>query len=189
MGLLKPETSKYEIKFITMKKIIFPVISIVVILLASCNNDAPYSINQWKKDNVNYFNNMKDSAGFIKDTVATTAGNLTYYYKIITNGNLTGGSPTSTSYVTVNYKGKLINGSVFDKTYKSSNPVNDSTAVPRSFYANQLITGWTANLVQMKVGEFRTVVIPKELGYGIYGMSPSIPPYATLRFDIQLISY
>lgn len=172
-----------------MKKVILPLISVVIVLLASCNNDAPYSINQWKKDNISYFNNMKDSVGFIKDTIATTVGNLTYYYKIITPGNQTGGSPTINSYVKVNYKGKLINGSVFDKTYTGSNPATDSTAMPISFYANRLITGWTANLVQMKVGELRTVVIPQELGYGVYGMSPSIPPYATLRFDIQLISF
>jgi FKBP-type peptidyl-prolyl cis-trans isomerase len=174
----------------TNNRLVLPILSLFVFLACSCNQDEPaLSIAKWKSDNASYFTNMKDSAGYIKDTVATNVGNVFYYYRITTSGDRNSSSPTYNSYVTVNYKGSLITGSVFDKTYTGNNPANDSTAKPLSFYANQLIVGWTVNLEQMKVGEIRTVVIPQELGYGIYGMSPVIPPYATLKFDIQLISF
>jgi len=132
---------------------------------------------------------MKDSIGYTQDTVVTIAGNVFYYYKITTRGNLSSSSPSHNAKVTVNYRGSLITGKVFDNTYSGNNPANDSTAKPVSFYTNQLITGWAANLEQMKAGEIRTVILPHELGYGIYGMNPVIPPYTTLKFDIQLISF
>lgn len=174
----------------TNNKLIFSVFSLFAFLICSCDNHDPAdSIAKWKSDNDSYFTNMKDSTGYIKDTVATNIGNLFYYYKITTPGDQSSTSPAYSSYVKVNYKGCLINGSIFDETYTGSNPKNDSTAKPVSFYANQLIPGWTINLTQMKTGETRTIVLPHQLCYGIYGMGPAIPPYSTLKFDIQLISF
>ncbi|HEY6913768.1 MAG TPA: FKBP-type peptidyl-prolyl cis-trans isomerase [Paludibacter sp.] len=174
----------------TSNKLIISILVLFVFIASSCSKDDPTeSIVKWKSDNDSYFANMKDSTGYIKDTVATSIGNLFYYYKITTPGDQSSTNPTYSSYVKVNYKGSLITGSIFDETYTGSNPENDSTAKPANFYANQLIPGWTINLTQMKTGEIRTIVLPHELCYGIYGMGPVIPPYSTLKFDIQLISF
>lgn len=162
------------------------VLFVIGLLAVSCNSTDPADVYaQWKSDNEKYLISMKDSAGYIRDTVPTNIGNLYYYYKIITPA-ISGGSPAYTDNAKVNYKGSLITGKVFDSTFKGNAP--DSTSTPRTFYLNKIIIGWTDNLMRMKVGERRIVILPQELCYGSYGVG-SIPPYSTLRFDIQLISY
>ena len=161
-------------------------LSLIVLSIVSCNTNDPANIYaQWKSDNEKYLINMKDSVGYIRDTVPTNIGNLYYYHKIITAG-VTEGSPAYTDHATVNYRGSFITGEVFDSTFKGNNP--DSTSTPATFYLNQIIMGWTDNLMKMKKGERRIVILPQELCYGTSGFR-SIPPYSTLRFDIQLISY
>lgn len=158
--------------------------SLLSLLISSCHKEDPAdSIIKWKTDNETYFANMKDSTDYTKDSVATIGGNIFYYYKITTPGNQSSTSPTSNSKITVNYKGYLINGNVFNSTFSDNN-----SAKPITFNTNQLIPGWNANLQQMKIGETRTVVLPQELGYGIRGMYPTVPAYATLKFEIQLLS-
>lgn len=84
--------------------------------------------------------------------------------------------------LTVNYTGKLENGTVFD------------TSVGKSPYeftlgASQVIPGWDQGLLGMKAGGKRTLTIPPSLGYGAQGAGGgAIPPNATLIFDIELIS-
>lgn len=163
-------------------------LSLFVLFISSCNNDPANVYATWKSQNDNYFTNMKDSTGYILYTIPVTFGGGSYYYKITTQGNENDGNPLVTDNVTVNYRGSLINGTVFDQTYTGSNPVNDKAATPRTFRVNQLISGWTENLLQMKPGEIRTIVLPQELSYGSSGVS-SILPYSTLRFDVQLVSF
>jgi len=171
-------------------KLIFLSVSLFFILTTSCNPkaDEPIDVAKWKTQNDLYFTNMKDSAGYILDTIPENMGDSRFYYKITTVGNQKGGSPLSTDIVTVNYRGKMITGAVFDQTYKGYSPVNDSSARPATFGVNGLISGWSVNLMQMKVGEIRTIVLPQELGYGTY-YAGIILPYSTLKFDIQLISF
>lgn len=148
------------------------------------NLSDPYTT--WKNQNTAYFNSMKDSTGFVSYIVPNSGG-LSYYYKILKQGNPDSISPSLSGLVKVNYRGALITGSVFDQTYKGNILQNDSTAKPYSFYLSALIVGWQLNLLQMKPGEIRRIVLPQELGYGSYYMTP-ITPYSTLLFDIQLIS-
>ena len=77
-------------------------------------------------------------------------------YKVIKEGN--GAMPKDTSLVTVNYEGRLIDGTVFDSSYKRGQAVD--------LRANQVIKGWTEALVHMPAGSVWEVYIPQELAYG-----------------------
>ena len=82
--------------------------------------------------------------------------------------------------VTVNYTGKLADGTVFD-TSVGRQPFTFTIG------AGQVIQGWDLGLQGMQVGGTRTLVIPPEMAYGAQGVGP-IPPNATLTFEVQLIS-
>lgn len=90
----------------------------------------------------------------------------------------TGDSPKADDLVTVNYKGTLIDGKVFDS----------SNEKPVEFAANQVIKGWTEMLQLMKKGSKVKVVIPQDLAYGENG-TYGIDPYSTLVFEIELVSF
>ena len=98
-------------------------------------------------------------------------------YKVIKVG--AGQMPKDTSVVKVNYEGRLIDGTVFDSSYKSGQPV--------TLRANQVIKGWTEALVHMPAGSVWEVYIPQELAYGDREQG-QIKPYSPLVFKIELIS-
>ena len=129
---------------------------------------------------------MKDSADYVFYSFPLARGGKTFYYKISTEGNQNSGSPISSDSVKVNFRGRMINGSVFDQTYTGSLP--SVSAKPYTFKLDELIGGWQENLIHMKAGEVRTIILPQELGYGVNG-ARTIPPFSTLVFDIQLITF
>ena len=88
-------------------------------------------------------------------------------------------SPRGGSVVTVNYKGSLINGKVFDSSYERG--------YPEAFRLNDLIVGWQIALTQMHVGDHWIVYIPYQLGYGTRDSGP-IPAYSTLIFEMELVA-
>lgn len=91
-----------------------------------------------------------------------------------------GKRPKGTDVVTVNYKGTLINGKVFDAT---------EPGMPAQFVVNKLIPGWTEALQLMREGDEWEIAIPSTLGYGSRGAGDgAIPPNQTLVFDLTLIS-
>jgi FKBP-type peptidyl-prolyl cis-trans isomerase len=106
--------------------------------------------------------------------VQTTPSGL--QYKVLKQG--TGATPTKADTVTVHYRGKLVNGQVFDESYGGE---------PASFGVGQVIPGWTEALQLMKVGDKFEVVIPAELGYGARGAGDVIPPNSTLIFEVELL--
>lgn len=99
-------------------------------------------------------------------------------YKIITPGS--GDSPTANDTVTVNYEGKLINGTVFDSSYKRGQPA--------TFKVGQVIAGWQEALKLMKPGATWMLYIPANLAYGPQGSMGAIGPNETLIFKVDLIS-
>ena len=159
-----------------------------LLLISSCssNDDTSY-YKEWKSLNESYFTNMKDSAGYVLSSIPASSGGGSFYYKIITRSDSTSASPLYNDIVTVNYRGKIIDGTVFDQTFSGINPPVDSTATPRSFYLKGLISGWIVNLMQMKVGERRKIILPQELAYDPYS-SGLILPYSTTAWDVQLVA-
>ena len=90
----------------------------------------------------------------------------------------TGPSPKETDKVKVNYEGKLVNGTVFDSSYKRGQPAE--------FPLNGVIKCWTEGVGKMKVGEEAQLVCPSDTAYGDAGR-PGIPPGATLVFKVELL--
>ena len=99
-------------------------------------------------------------------------------YKIVSEG--TGKMPTSTDSVTVNYKGTLINGTVFDNSYDRGEPA--------TFILSAVIPGWTEGLQLMKEGGKARLFIPSNLAYGERHAGPNIGPNSTLIFDVELVN-
>lgn len=91
----------------------------------------------------------------------------------------TGASPKATDKVRVNYRGTLTNGTEFDSSYKRN--------MPAEFPLNGVIPCWTEGVQKMKVGGKSKLVCPSEIAYGDQGR-PSIPPGATLVFEIELLA-
>ena len=90
-----------------------------------------------------------------------------------------GQKPKATDKVRVHYEGTLIDGTVFDSSYKRGESI--------SFALNQVIAGWTEGLQLMSVGSKYKLYIPYHLGYGERGAGASIPPYAALIFTVELL--
>jgi FKBP-type peptidyl-prolyl cis-trans isomerase FkpA len=97
-------------------------------------------------------------------------------YKVTQEG--TGDSPKATDQVKVNYEGRLIDGTVFDSSIKRGQPA--------TFPLNRVIPCWTEGVQLMKAGGKSRLVCPAELAYGDRG-TPTIPPGATLVFDVELL--
>lgn len=110
-----------------------------------------------------------------KDGVITTASGL--QYTVLKEG--TGKSPKATDTVVCHYEGFLTNGTVFDSSVQRGEPA--------AFPLNGVIAGWTEGLQLMKEGGKNRFFIPYHLAYGEAGAAGSIPPYAALIFDVELI--
>lgn len=98
-------------------------------------------------------------------------------YEVLTEG--TGKQPKATDTVRCHYEGTLINGKVFDSSYRRNEPCD--------FGLNQVISGWTEGVQLMKEGAKFRFYIPYNLAYGERGAGADIPPYAALIFDVELI--
>jgi len=99
-------------------------------------------------------------------------------YKVLTAGN--GPIPTRNSTVMVNYTGTFISGQEFDSSAKTGHPAQ--------FPVTGVIHGWTEALLLMPVGSKWRLYVPSDLAYGSSGHPPVIPPFATLVFDVELLS-
>ena len=109
--------------------------------------------------------------------VTTTASGL--QYKILLPGDRKAPAIVPADSVTVQYRGKLLDGSEFDSTYTRGAPV--------SFAVNGVIPGWQEALVLMKPGAKWQLFVPPELGYGA-SPKPGIPGGSLLIFDVELLS-
>jgi len=105
-----------------------------------------------------------------------TASGLKYYDIKIGQGPT---PPASDSTVKVHYTGYLTNGQKFDSSVDRNQPA--------TFPLNRVIPGWTEGVGSMTVGSKRKLIIPYGQAYGASGRPPTIPPKATLIFDVELI--
>ena len=129
-----------------------------------------YKKEMFKKDNQEWLAQNKKKEGVI-----TLPSGL--QYRVIKAGN--GAVAVDTSEVTVHYEGKLLDGRVFDSSYKRG--------VPANFRPNQVIKGWQEALLLMPEGSTWELYIPAELAYGDQGAGQDIPANATLIFKIEMV--
>ncbi len=90
-----------------------------------------------------------------------------------------GQKPKATDTVRVHYEGTLIDGTVFDSSYRRGESI--------TFPLNGVIKGWTEGLQLMSIGSKYKFFIPYQLAYGERGAGQSIPPYAALIFTVELL--
>ena len=110
-----------------------------------------------------------------KEGVVTLPSGL--QYQVLKEGN--GKKPSATDQVVCHYEGTLIDGTVFDSSYKRNQPA--------TFGLNQVIAGWTEGVQLMQEGAKYRFFIPYNLAYGERGAGAQIPPFAALVFDVELI--
>ena len=100
-------------------------------------------------------------------------------YKIIQKGD--GAKAEKGQQVSVHYEGSLLNGQVFDSSYKRKEPIDFQLGI------GQVIPGWDEGISLMHVGDKARFVIPSNLAYGSAGAGGVIPPNAVLLFDVELM--
>lgn len=100
-------------------------------------------------------------------------------YEVLASGPAGGPKPKLTDKVKTHYHGTLIDGKVFDSSVQRGEPI--------SFGLGQVIKGWQESLQLMSVGDKWRIYLPYNLAYGERGAGGSIPPYATLIFEVELL--
>jgi peptidylprolyl isomerase len=118
-----------------------------------------------------------DSPAPVPGEKVTTASGLEYIDDVIG----TGVSPRQGQMVTVHYTGTLTDGTKFDSSVDKNQPYRFPIG------RRQVIQGWDEGIMTMKVGGKRRLIVPPHLGYGSKGSGNSIPPDATLMFEVELL--
>ena len=134
---------------------------LLLVTLVSCSS---------KSDTESFLDKAAAEPGAVK----TSSGLI---YRELTPGN--GPSPHATDMVTVNYRGTLADGTEFDSSYKHGGPI----PLP----LNGVIPCWTEGVQKMKVGGKAKLTCPADIAYQERGAPPTIPPGATLVFEIELV--
>jgi FKBP-type peptidyl-prolyl cis-trans isomerase FklB len=124
-------------------------------------------------------NNLSQAENFLRDNATKEGVMVTQsglQYKVITEGS--GRKPSAESEVVVHYRGRLLDGTVFDSSFERGEPA--------VFQVGQVIDGWIEGLQLMNAGSRYEFYIPSSLAYGEQG-NQVIPPNATLIFEVELI--
>ena len=136
--------------------------SLIVLSLASCSSGSSAGKGAGSDPYANY---TKTATGL--------------YYLDTKEG--TGPSAQFGQTVTLDYIGKLENGTVFENSYQQKRPISFKLG------DEEIIKGWNQGIINMKKGGKRILVIPPELGYGSRAVGNSIPANSTLIFEVELI--
>ena len=127
-----------------------------------------------KKEKENELKMLKDlSKGFSK-----TSSGLLYKFEKENNSQ----KPSNGNKVKVHYKGMLLDGTVFDSSFKRNQPIEFTLGI------GQVIKGWDEGISLLGIGDKASFIIPSYLAYGASGAGGIIPPNATLVFEVELIS-
>jgi FKBP-type peptidyl-prolyl cis-trans isomerase FkpA len=152
-----------------MKKYIL-IISLLITAFAGCKKDKFDSAAQAAKDEA-----AIQAYLTANPSIQATKGTNGLYYQILKEG--TGAKPTSTSIVSVNYVGKLLNGNTFDEGNLSNMPLTN------------LVPGWGYGLPYVNTGGRILLILPSALGYGNSSPGAAIPANSVLVFTIDLLSF
>ncbi len=114
----------------------------------------------------------------LSDGYSKTDSGLMYKFLYNKNSN----KPTKGEKVKVHYKGMLLDGTVFDSSFKRNQPIEFTLGV------GQVIRGWDEGISLLGVGDKASFIIPSDLAYGESGAGGVIPPNAPLIFEVELIS-
>ncbi len=147
-----------------------PFLPVLAVVLVGCSSSSSPGTGASAGDPKAYL----DKAAAQPGAVRTPSGLV---YRELRAGS--GGSPSASDTVTVNYRGTLVDGTEFDSSYKRNEPAQ--------FPLNQVIPCWTEGLQKMKVGGKAELVCPASIAYGEAGSPPTIPGGATLIFEVELL--
>ena len=100
-------------------------------------------------------------------------------YQVLNDGDGKGKSPGTHDFVSVHYRGTLIDGTEFDSSY--------TRGTPATFNVQAVIPGWTEALQLMKPGAKWRLFVPPSLAYGEQGAGRLIGPNSALIFDVELL--
>ena len=114
-------------------------------------------------------------------TKGFTQTNSGLFYRVDKAGE--GEQPAKGNSVKVHYKGELLDGTVFDSSFKRNQPIEFSLGV------GQVIPGWDEGIALLNKGAKATLIIPSDLAYGAAGAGGVIPPNATLKFEVELVDF
>lgn len=114
----------------------------------------------------------------VEESQYTTTPSGLKYYDFDVGGGI---EATAGKKVVVHYTGWLTDGLKFDSSLDRGQPFEFTIG------ANEVINGWDEGLSGMRIGGKRQLVIPAALGYGEAGAPPTIPPGATLIFEVELL--
>ncbi|WP_283642204.1 peptidylprolyl isomerase [Croceibacter atlanticus] len=122
----------------------------------------------------------REEEALAKATEGFTKTNSGLYYNITKKGD--GKAAEKGKTVSVHYKGMLMDGTVFDSSFKRNEPIDFPLGV------GQVIAGWDEGIQLLNVGDQATLIIPSDLAYGERGAGGVIPGGATLKFDVELVN-
>ena len=94
-----------------------------------------------------------------------------------------GEKPLKGNTVSVHYRGELLDGTVFDSSFKRNQPIEFTLGT------GQVIPGWDEGIALLSKGAKASLIIPSNLAYGTSGAGGVIPPNATLKFQVELVDF
>ena len=174
---LLPTLSYRRVSFAGMLVVVLSFGAMIPILSSPAPTNAPASTNAPALAPAPAGANVEKDKDTGKPIVTTPSG--LKYVDLVAG---TGAAVKTGDHVSVNYVGKLLDGTKFDASADHGGTFDYVQGV------TSLIAGWTEGTSTMKVGGKRKLIIPPQLGYGMQGAGDAVPPNATLIFEIELVS-
>ena len=145
--------------------------------------DAQAAFERFEADKIKRLEEQKaaQAAALAEITQGFTQTDSGLFYSIDKEGE--GDKPQKGNSVKVHYKGELLDGTVFDSSFKRNQPIEFSIGV------GQVIPGWDEGIALLNKGAKATLIIPSDLAYGAAGAGGVIPPNATLKFEVELVDF